>query len=162
MRATSSFALAALVALPASAAAQVSAHVVIPEIRIGNVITIGGPHRHVEVVHVRPRGRRVVYVEAAPRVIVVERWNPRWHKDRRYLPRVIYYDGRHDRYYDRHRSGLIKVNVFFRDGRYYREWDNRRDGRWDDRRDGRRDDRGENRRGGRRDDRRDDRRGRRP
>ena len=161
MRATSSFALAALVALPASAAAQVSAHVVIPEIRIGNVITIGGPHRHVEVVHVRPRGRRVVYVESAPRVIVVERWNSRWHNDRRYVPRVIYYDRRHDRYYDRHRSGLVKVNVFFRGGRYYRDWDARRDGRWDDRRD-RRDDRWDDRREGRRDHGRDGRRGRRP
>lgn len=96
---------------------------------------------------------------------------------------VVYYDRDRDFYYDRGRPGLIQINVFERDGRFYR-WDDERfdrwvcdrwnDDRWDDRYDGydrndrydRRDDRRDDRydrrddRRDRRDDRRDNRRDR--
>lgn len=115
MRFTSLVTAGALALLPAGAdAAQVSGAIIIGGGPVGGVITIGQP------VIVRPR-ERVVVVERypPPRVIVVERWKRHRHHPRHFVRRVVYWDRRYDRFYERHRPGLIQVAVFFGDGRYY-------------------------------------------
>ena len=98
--------------------------------------------------------------------------NSRWLREfrREARMRAVYFDRDRDFYYDRGRPGLIQINVFEREGRFYR-WDDERfdrwvcdrwnDDRWDDRYDGYdRYDRGDGRwndRYDRRNDRRDDR-----
>jgi hypothetical protein len=98
------------------------------------------------VVYREPAGRVVVVDRYAPRVIAVE--TVRWPRGRaygwwrhQYRPIVVYYDGA--RYYDRWftgRPGLRRIEVYQRDGRYYRWTEDRyrdRDDRhwrrdWDD------------------------------
>jgi hypothetical protein len=92
---------------------------------VGHVV-VGEPP---PVVVYRQPVRRVVVVDRyAPRVIALE--TARWPRGRaygwwrhQYRPIVVYYDGA--RYYDRWfagRAGLRRIEVYERDGRYYR-WD---------------------------------------
>ena len=137
---------AGLLGLAPAANAQVSGTIIIGGGPIGGVITVGEP-----VIVARPRAR-VVYVErpvyVEPRVVYVERWRGHGHFKHRhgYAKRYVYYDPRDRVYYDGHRKGCRKVEVWERDGRYYRDRDNDRyqdrdDERYDDRYDDRRDDR---------------------
>lgn len=130
--------LGALAFLPLPLAAQVRADV---------NVHIGSRPRPAVVVVRRAPARRVV----APRVIMVDRIHDRgrgvrsakWWQKHGYRPMQVYYsDGR---YYDRRfdsRSSVRVVFVYERDGRYYRDWDDRydrgdqrdrydRDGRYD-------------------------------
>ena len=129
---------AGLLGLAPAANAQVSGTIIIGGGPVGGVITIGEP-----VIVARPRAR-VVYVDRpvySPRVIYVERWRGKGHyKHDRYARRVVYYDPRDRVYYDRHRKGCREVEVWERDGRYYRDHDGY-DDRYDDRRDDRYNDR---------------------
>ena len=126
-----------LIAVPTASQAQVTA-----DIRIG----------------IPPARGRVVVVRPEHRVVVVERAHrsPRggWRHSGYREVRLWFYRGS---YYDRWTGPIYpemrQVVVYQRDGRYYRDWDDR-DNRWDRNRDGDRDDRG---RWGDRDDRRDDR-----
>jgi len=45
-------------------------------------------------------------------------WVNNFQRDARVL--MVYYDGRDDCYYDRYRQGLEQVDIYERDGRYYR------------------------------------------
>lgn len=127
---------AMLGALPQATEAQVSGAIVIGGWPVGGVITIAVPHR------VIVPARRVVILEryVPARVIVVERWYPSRHERRfdshRYHRRIVWYDGPGGRYYDRARPGLRRIEVYEREGRYYR-----RDDRDDRRRGERRHDR---------------------
>jgi len=128
---------AGLLGLAPAANAQVSGTIIIGGGPVGGVITIGEP-----VIVARPRARVVVvdrpmYVD--PRVIYVERWRGKGHfkHGHGYNRRVVYYDRRDRVYYDRHRRGCDRVEVYERDGRYYRDHD-RDDDRYDDRYDDRR------------------------
>ncbi len=123
--------------VPARTEAQVSARIVIGGHPVSGVIRIGDPHVHV--IRERPRGHRVVVVEhRAPRVIVVHKHHHKKHKWKKHDYRriVVYYDRRHDRYYDAYRPGLVEWRAYERDGRFYRDddWDRRYRDRWDDRR----------------------------
>jgi hypothetical protein len=135
---------AGLLGLAPAANAQVSGTIILGGGPIGGVITIGEP-----VIVARPRAR-VVVVERpvyGPRVIYVERWHGRGHfKHDRYARRVVYYDPRDRVYYDRHHRGYRKVEVWERDGRYYRDYDRDHD-RYERRRDDRRGDRDDDRYG---------------
>ena len=90
----------------------------------------------------RPRATRVVVVDRPvyvdPRVIYVERWRGKGHfkHGHGYNRRVVYYDRRDRVYFDRHRRGCDRVEVYERDGRYYRDrdYDDRDDDRYEDRR----------------------------
>jgi len=122
-----SFLLALAVAgfVPASAAAQVSGTIVIGGAPVGGVITFGVPYQ------VGP-ARRVVVVEryAPTRIVVVERWRGpkhfRRHDAQRYRRSAVWYDRRGGGYYDRARPGFVRVEVYERDGRYYRPDDDDR------------------------------------
>jgi hypothetical protein len=102
----------------------IAGHVVVGE--PGPVVVYPAPVRHV-----------VVIDRYTPRVIVVEPVG--WPRGRAYgwrrygyRPVVVYYDGA--RYYDRWfggRPGLRRVEVYRRDGRYYRR-DRYRGRDWDD------------------------------
>ena len=127
---------AGLLGLAPPASAQVSGTIIIGGGPIGGVITVGEP-----VIVARPRARvvvveRPVYVD--PRVIYVERWRGKGHfkHGHGYNRRVVYYDRRDRVYYDRHRRGCDKVEVYERGGRYYRDrdYDDRDDDRYEDRR----------------------------
>jgi hypothetical protein len=96
-----------LALLPGRSDAQVS----------GAIIIGGGPVRGAVVV-----GTPVV-VERHPRVIVVERYHRHKHRHHRFERRAIYWDRHYDRYYDGYRPGLIRLDVFFGGGRYYRDYD---------------------------------------
>jgi hypothetical protein len=102
----------------------VAGHVV-----IGDAYSTYGRQR---VVYRRPPVRRVVVVQPAPRIIVVERARYRgWSEWSRfgYRPVTLYYvDGR---YFDRwsNRAGVRQVVVYERGGRYFRECE--RDDRYD-------------------------------
>lgn len=131
---------AGLLGIAPTAQAQVSGTIILGGGPVGGVITIGEP-----VILARPRARVVVVerpVVVAPRVVYVERWHGRGHfkHGRAWQRRVVYYDPRDRVYYDRHRRGFREVEVWERDGRYYRDYD-RRGGRYD----GRHDDRDEDR-----------------
>jgi hypothetical protein len=116
-----------LAARPAPAQ-MVEAGVVIHSGPVVGHVVVGEPP---PVVVYREPVRRVVVVDRyAPRVIAVE--TPRWPRARaygwryRFRPIVVYYDGA--RYYDRWfagRPGLRRIEVYQRDGRYYR-WDDDR------------------------------------
>jgi len=126
---------AGLLGFAPAASAQVSGTIVIGGGPIGGIITIGGP-----VVVARPRARVVVVerpVFVSPRAVYVERWHGRGHfrHGRGYSRRVVYYDPRDRVYYDRHRAGCREVEVWERDGRYYRDRDRDYDRRDYDRRD---------------------------
>ena len=125
---------AGLLGLAPAANAQVSGTIIIGGGPIGGVITVGQP-----VIVARPRAR-VVYAD--PRVVYVERWHGNGHvkHGHGYSRRVVYYDPRDRVYYDRHRGGCREVEVWEREGRYYRDGD-RYDDRYDDRHDDRYDDR---------------------
>jgi hypothetical protein len=117
MRTMTLLAVAALLLVPAGADAQVRGTIIIGGYPVGGVIRIGEP---------APRyPRRVVIVEReAPRVIVVEKWKKHRHdrycRHDRHRTRVIYYD-RHDHvYYDRYRPGLVEIDAWEHEGRYYR------------------------------------------
>ncbi len=129
MRFVSMLTAGALAMMPALASAQVSGTIVIGGGPVGGVIRIGEP--------------RVVVVDRhpPPRIIVVERWHGRYHRGfdhRRAQRRVVFFDRRHNVYYDRYRPGLIEIRVFAFGGRWYQDdgrfdrYDRRRD-RWDDR-----------------------------
>ena len=120
----------ALAFLPMPLAAQVQADV---------NVHIGGRPRHEVVVVRRPPVRRVV---VAPRVILVDRIHDRgrghrsdkWWRKHGYRPVTVYYA--RGRFYDRRfdsRDRVRAVVVYERDGRFYRDWDDRhdRDGRYD-------------------------------
>jgi hypothetical protein len=134
MRLSFLLALAAAGLVPGRTAAQVSGTIVLGGLPVGGVITFGVPYR------VLGPARRVVIVErpGPARVIVVERWRQPKHYRRdhhqRYDRRVVWYDRRAGFYYDRVRPGLVRVEVYHRDGRYYRPDDDGRDRR--DRRSG--------------------------
>lgn len=130
--------------------AQVTAriHIGLPPLR--GVVVLGHP--------VPPP----VYV-GSPGVIVVRpyRARPGWWRNHRRV--AVFYDWRHDRFYDAYRPGFRRMWVYERGGRFYQDqddWRRRRDdrdGRRDfDRRDDRRRD-GDRFRGDRDDRRRDDR-----
>jgi hypothetical protein len=133
----------ALTASPAQAQ-MVEAGVVIRSGPVYGHVVVGEPAP--VVVYSEPPRRVVVVHPYAPRVIFVEpvRW-PRgraygWWRNQ-YRPIVVYYDG--DHYYDgwfSGRPGLRRVEVYQRDGRYYR-WDGDRDRYRDGYRDRDRDDR---------------------
>jgi hypothetical protein len=117
-----------LAAAPASAQV-VQAGVVIRSGPVYGHVIVGEPAAPV----VYPRPRRVVVVERyAPPVVVVERIHaPRgyaygWWRRYGYRPVVVYYGG--GRYYDRWFDGrpLRRVEVYERNGRYYR-WDDDRE-----------------------------------
>lgn len=150
MRVSAALALTALAFAPVQSEAQVSGEIAVDGYPVGGYIRFGDRPRYVEVARPRSRGSRVVVVEryAPPRVIVVERWqrhkhHKHWRQDRRYHRGFVFYDRRHDRYYDSYRPGLIEIRVVIRDGRFYR-YDDRdrsyrdrrdrryRDGRYDD------------------------------
>ena len=134
MRPSFLVALAAVGLGPGSAAAQISGTIVLGGLPVGGVITFGVPHR------VLGPARQVVIVErpGPARVVVVERWRQPKHyratHHPRYDRRVVWYDHRARSYYDRARPGLIRIEVYHRDGRYYRMDDEDRD--WRDRRSG--------------------------
>jgi hypothetical protein len=142
---------AGLLGLAPAANAQVSGTIILGGGPIGGVITIGEP-----VIVARPRARVVVVerpVYVGPRVVYVERWRGKGHfKHHGYARRVVYYDPRDRVYYERHHKGGRRVEVWERDGRYYRDHD-RDDDRYDRRRD-RDDDRSDDRDDDRRNDRR--------
>jgi len=119
---------AGLLGLAPAANAQVSGTIIIGGGPIGGVITVGQP-----VIVARPRAR-AVYVD--PRVVYVERWRGKGHfkHGHGYSRRVVYYDPRDRVYYDGHRGGCREVEVWERDGRYYRDRDYDDDDRYDDRR----------------------------
>ena len=127
MRVSAALALTALAFSPVQSEAQVSGEIAVDGYPVGGYIRFGDRPRYVEVARPRSRGSRVVVVEryAPPRVIVVERWqkhkhHKHWRQDRRYRRGFVFYDRRHDRYYDSYRPGLIEIRVVIRDGRYYR------------------------------------------
>ncbi|MGH7559469.1 MAG: hypothetical protein ACRENB_00460 [Gemmatimonadales bacterium] len=160
--------LGLLAALPLLAAPQVEAQSVRADVWIGTGpvfgrIRLGDDPYDRYVLRRRYERERVVIVE--PRVIVVERIRPRgrgwsWNAYRKFRRDarvvVIYFDSRHDRWYDRpYRRGLHEVRVYERGGRYFwidaddRAWDrdyydrynNRYNDRYNDRYDDRYDDR---------------------
>ena len=123
-----------LVLASIGATRPLSAQRVIADIRIG-----GGPVAGHVIIgdrgDYRPRPRGYEYERA--RVIRVERVSFRdrgrrngWFKDFRRHARivVVYYDRRDDRYYDRYygRGGLREIEVYERDGRFYRPDDDDR------------------------------------
>lgn len=109
----------ALTPMPAAAQVAVDVHA-----------HIGDRYPQRVVVVDRVPARRVV----APRVIVVRQFkahgrayrSARWWRDHGYRPVRVYYD--QGRYYDRPfdgRDGLQVAIIYERDGRYYRDWDDR-------------------------------------
>jgi hypothetical protein len=130
--ATGSLLTALLLGQPAQAQ-QVLADVVLQSGPVAGHVVIGdgySTYGRQRVVYRHPPVRRVVVVEPAPRVIVVERARYRSQGEWRrfgYRPVTLYYvDGRYfDRSFDR--GGVRQVVVYERGGRYYRECD------WDDR-----------------------------
>ena len=132
--ATGSLLSALLLAQPARAQ-QVLADVVLQSGPVAGHVVVGNGYStygRQPVVYRRPPVRRVVVVEQAPRVIVIERGRYRGQAEWRrfgYRPVTLYYiDGR---YFDRsfNRAGVRAVVVYERGGRYYRERD--RDDRYD-------------------------------
>jgi hypothetical protein len=98
----------------------------------GHVVVSNGYstyERHPVVVYRRAPERRVVVVERYhPRVIVVERM--RHHRHKRHWERygyrpvsLFYVDGRYYDRYEAYRPGMVRVVVYERDGRYYRDCD---------------------------------------
>jgi hypothetical protein len=134
--ATGSLLTALLLAQPAQAQ-QILADVVLQSGPVAGHVVIGNAYStygRQPVVYRRPPVRRVVVVEQAPRIIVVEgaryRGQGEWRRFG-YRPVTLYYvDGR---YFDRsfHRAGLRQVVVYERGGRYFREFD--QDDRYRDR-----------------------------
>jgi hypothetical protein len=119
---------ALLLARPAHAQ-QLLADVVLQSGPVAGHVVIGDAYStygRQRVVYRRPPVRRVVVVQPAPRIIVVERARYRgWSEWNRfgYRPVTLYYvDGR---YFDRwsNRAGLRQVVVYERGGRYFRECD---------------------------------------
>ena len=123
MRFTALVTAGTIALLPARSEAQVSGAVVIGGGPVRGVVTVGAPV--------------VVERHVYPRVVVVERWHKHkhFHKHKHYVRRVVYYDRRAHVYYDRYRPGLIEVETYYRDGRYYRDSDGYRRvrGSYDDR-----------------------------
>jgi hypothetical protein len=126
--ATGSLLSALLLGQPAHAQ-QVLADVVLQTGPVAGHVVIGNGYStygRQRVIYRRPPVRRVVVVERAPRVIMVER--TRYHRRVEwtrfgYRPVTLYYvDGR---YFDRsfNRAGVRQVVVYERGGRYYRECD---------------------------------------
>jgi hypothetical protein len=139
------FASSALLLPLLLSAEPASAQRISADIRIG-----GGPIAG----HIRIGPDRFGYRDYRPRFVRVEvlrardyyrrsGWLRSFRRDARI--RAVYYDRGRDFYYDRFRPGLIQINVFEREGRFYR-WDDDRfdrwvcdrwnDDRWDDRYDG--------------------------
>lgn len=128
MRVPVLLALGALVLAPLRSEAQVSGTIVISGLPVGGFVRFGHP-RH------GYYGRPGPYAQ----VVVVERWPKHRHSNawRHLERRTLWYD-RHDGiYYDGYRRGLVEVQVYVHDGRFYRaeEHGRDRDDRWDDRRD---------------------------
>jgi hypothetical protein len=136
--ATGSLLTALLLAQPAHAQ-QVLADVVLETGPVAGHVVIGNGYStygRQRVIYRRPPVRRVVVVERAPRLIMVER--TRYHGRAEWArfgfrPVYLYYvDGR---YFDRsfNRAGVRQVVVYERGGRYYRDDDERydRDDRYD-------------------------------
>lgn len=126
-----------LVVQPAEAQ-RVSADIIVGSGPISGRVILGRPA-------IRHYPRRTVVVERyAPRRYVVHRYVARSHgrgyarghykrlrHERGYRAVRVWWDDRHDAYYDRHVRGLREVTIYERDGRYYRDWYGDRD-RWDD------------------------------
>jgi hypothetical protein len=132
--ATGSLLTALFLAQPAHAQ-QVLADVVLQSGPVAGHVFIGdgySTYGRQRVVYRRAPVRRVVVIEQAPRVIVVERARYRGQGEWRrfgYRPVTLYYvDGR---YFERsfNRAGVRQVVVYERGGRYYRECD--QDDRYD-------------------------------
>jgi hypothetical protein len=115
-------------------------------VEAGVVIRSGPVTGHVVIADPGPVYHRTVVVERyAPRVIVVKHVHPHgrghgWWKRQGYRPVVLYYDARRDRFYDRwhqDRRGIREIVVYERGGRYYSDYEWRRDRRddWRDDRD---------------------------
>jgi hypothetical protein len=130
--------IALALALETPATAQV--------VEAGVVIRSGPVTGHVVIADPAPVYHRTVVVERyAPRVIVVKHVHPHrrghgWWKRQGYRPVVLYYDLRRDRFYDRwhqDRRGIREIVVYERAGRYYSDYEWRRDRRddWRDDRD---------------------------
>ncbi|MFL5493673.1 MAG: hypothetical protein ACJ8DC_04725 [Gemmatimonadales bacterium] len=126
--ATGSLLTALLLGQPAQAQ-QILADVVLQSGPIAGHVVIGDGYSTYDrqrVIYRRPPVRRMVVVERAPRVLVVERARTRGQAEWRrfgYRPVTLYYvDGR---YFDRwfNRAGLRQVVVYERGGRYFRECD---------------------------------------
>jgi hypothetical protein len=109
-------------------------------IEAGVVVRSGPVSGHVVIADPGPVYHRTVVVERyAPRVIVVTHVYPHgrgrgWWKRQGYRPVVLYYDVRRDRFYDRrHRDGrgIREIVVYERGGRYYSDYEWRRDRRDD-------------------------------
>jgi len=126
--ATGSLLSALLLAQPAQAQ-QVLADIVLHSGPVAGHVFIGDAYStygRQRVIYRRPPVRRMVVVEQAPRIIVVEgaqyRGRAEWRRFG-YRPVTLYYvDGR---YFDRsfNRPGLRQVVVYERGGRYFRDWD---------------------------------------
>ncbi len=145
-------ALAAVIPTPASAQ-RVRADVIVATGPVAARVAIGSP---------RVYERVIVH---SPRRLKVQRYRADHRYGHRVIREVVYYDPHRDRFYDGHRSGLYRVEVYRVGGQYYRHWDRREWTRYErrhdryDRRDFRRDDRRFDRDDDRRFDRDDDRRG---
>ena len=110
-------------------------------VEAGVVIRSGPVAGHVVIADPAPVYHRTVVVERyAPRVIVVKHLHsPRgrghgWWKRHGYRPVVLYYDVRRDRFYDRwhrDRRGIREIVVYERGGRYYSDYEWRRERRDD-------------------------------
>lgn len=109
-------------------------------VEAGVVIRSGPVAGHVVIADRADHHRTVVVERYAPRVIVVRHIHtPRgrahgWWKRHGYRPVVLYYDVRDDRFYDRwhrDRRGIREIMVYERGGRYYSDYEWRRDRRDD-------------------------------
>ncbi len=127
-----------LIVQPAEAQ-RVSADIIVGSGPVSGRVILGRPA-------VRHYPRRAVVVDRyVPRRYVVQRHVVRrsrgrghaWghfkglRQERGYRAVRVYWDDRHDSYYDRPAHGLREITIYERDGRYYRDWDGDRD-RWDD------------------------------
>jgi len=136
--ATGSLLTALLLAQPAHAQ-QVLADVVLQTGPVAGHVVIGNGYStygRQRVIYRRPPVRRVVVVERAPRLIMVER--TRYHgraEWARFGYRTVYLYYVDGRYFDRsfNRAGVRQVVVYERGGRYYRDDDEHydRDDRYD-------------------------------
>jgi len=128
MRVPVLLALGALAFAPLRTEAQVSGTIIISGLPLGGVVQFGHP-RYGSYWRPRPHAQ----------VVVVERWPKHRHGNdwRHQERRSVWYDRYDGTYYDGYRRGLVEVQVYVHDGRFYRaeEHGRDRDDRWDDRRD---------------------------
>jgi hypothetical protein len=126
MRVPILLALGALILAPLRTEAQVSGTIIISGLPVVGIVRFGQPRYGY---YTRPRPHA--------QIVEVERWRTHKHRnDWRHLERrSVWYDRYDGTYYDCHRRGLIEMQVYVHDGRFYRAEEHGRD------RDDRRDDR---------------------